>query len=243
MQNNNENFNQMPSWLASALGIGSGLGTAAGGMSSLFGKQTSPFSQATPYLKQIPGQTEQYMSPYMDAGKAALSDLQNRYQDLLGGNVQNQLGENFKESPGYQYKLQQAMQAGDRSAAAGGMLGGGSNQISNMNTATGLADQGYNDYMNNQMNLYGQGLQGEQVLNNQGYDASKNMSDTWGNYLTQMGSGAYADQAGQNKQKSQGLSDLFSGLGTAGASFLGGPAGGAGFNALMNMFGGQGKGV
>jgi hypothetical protein len=243
MQNNNENSNQIPPWLASALGIGGGLGTAAGGMSSLFGNTPNPADAANNRIGQIPGQVGQYYSPYMDAGKGALGDLQNQYKDLLGGDTQNKLGANFKESPGYQYNLQQAMQAGDRSAAAGGMLGGGTNQISNMNTASGLADQGYKDYMANQMNLYGQGLQGEQGLNQQGFDASKGMADTMGNVLSQQGAYDFMGQQGKNQQKSQGLSDLFTGLGTAGATAFGGPAGGAGFKALMGLFGGKGQGV
>lgn len=233
--------NGIPAWLTGLFG---GAGQAAGGANSLWGnKQPSPGGAANNYLNQIPGKTEGYYSPYMNAGKGALSDLQNQYKGLLGGTTQNDLGANFKESPGYQWKLKQAMQNQSNAAAQGGYLGTPMSQQNAAEVGNGLASQDYQNYMNNQMNLYGQGLQGEQGLNQMGYNANAAQADSWGNTLGQQGANAYSDQAGQNTQHAKGMSDLFSGLGTAGASFFGGPAGGATFSALMSLFNGQGKGV
>lgn len=234
----------MPDWLASALGIGGGLGSAAGGAYSLWGKQgKNPSDVANGYLNQIPGKTEGYYSPYMDAGKGALSDLQNQNKGLLSGETQNQLGANYKESPGYQFKLKQAMQLQGNAAARGGYLGTPMDQQNAPEVGNGLASDDYNEYMKNQMGLYGIGYQGEQGLNDQGFEANKGMADTWGNVLGQQGAYGFMGQQGQNQAHQQGMSSLFSGLGTAGASLFGGPAGGATWNALMGLFGGQGKGV
>jgi len=235
--------NGMPDWLASALGIGGGLGSAAGGAWNLLGNKTNPADVANKTIGQIPGKSEQYYSPYMQAGQGALSDLQNQYKGLLAGDTQNQLGANFKESPGYQWKLKQALQNQSNAAAQGGYLGTPMSQQNAAEVGNGLASEDYNNYLQNQMGLYGMGLQGEQGLNNQGFDANKAMADTWGSTLGQQGAYDFAGQAGKNASKASGLSDLFSGLGTAGASFFGGPAGGATWSSLMNLFNGQGKGV
>ncbi len=235
--------NGMPDWLASALGIGGGLSSAAGGAWNLFGKKTNPADVANKTIGQIPGKAEGYYSPYMDAGKGALSDLQNQYKDLLSGGVQNKLGANYKESPGYQFKLKQALQTQGNAAARGGYLGTPMDQQNAAEVGNGLASSDYNDYIKNQLGLYGLGLGGEEGLNKQGYDASSSIADAWGNTLGQQGAYNYAGQAGKNASQASGLSDIFSGLGTAGASFFGGPAGGATWKTLMGLFGGQGKGA
>jgi len=41
----------------------------------------------------------------------------------------SKLGQGYKESPGYQFKLKQAMMAGDNAAAAGGMAGTPQHQV------------------------------------------------------------------------------------------------------------------
>lgn len=242
MQNNNDNYGtQFPSWLGSLMGMTGGLGSAAGGLFGLFGNPKSPVSQAQPWWQQIPGKTQEYMTPYMNAGKGALEDLQNQYKDLLSGGTQSKLGESYKESPGYQYKLKSAMEAANRAAAAGGGLGGVGHQISSSDIGESVAAKDYDTYMQNQMNLYNQGLSGEQGLNTMGFDATQNVANAWNTYLNNMGQGAYANQAGKNLGKQQSLSNIFGGLGTAGMSALGMPSGG--WDALMKLFGGQGQGV
>lgn len=214
-------------------GAAPGLGQAAGGLNTIFGKQPkNPGIVANNYISQIPGQTKPYYQPYMDAGKGALSDLQNQYKDLLSGNTQNQLGANFKESPGYAFNLKQAMQAGNNANAAGGTLGTPMHQEQNADYAHGLASQDYNNYMQNQIGLYGSGLQGEQGLNNQGFEANKGYADTLGNALSQQGAYGFAGQTGQNQYKQQGMSDIFGGLGGAAAGL-----GGNQFAQLLKLFG------
>ena len=213
-----QNFMQM-------FGMGGGLGQAGGGLYNLFNPGKNPATDASNTIGKIPGQTQQYYQPYMDAGKGALSDLQNQYKDLLGGNKQNQLGANFKEGPGYQYALQNALGAGTNANAAGGMLGTPMHQEQNMGIAEGLAGKEYDKYMQNQMGLYGSGLSGEQGLNQQGFDANKNYADQLANVLGQQAAYGYQGQKGQNEGHSNAMSNIFSGLGMAGGAMLGGPAG------------------
>ncbi len=235
-----DNAAQQAQWqqLMQMMGMGGGLGTAAGGLWSMFNKPNDPTKGASNMVGQIPGQTLPYYQPYMDAGKGAMSDLQNQYKDLLSGDKQNQLGANFKEGPGYQYALKNALQAGTNASAAGGMLGTPMHQEQNMGIGEGLAGKEFQNYMQNQMGLYGTGLQGEQGLNQMGFDANKNYADQLANTMNQQAMYNFMGQQGQNQAKQQGMSNIFSGLGTAAGSFFGGPAGGAGMDWLMKMFGG-----
>lgn len=221
MQGGQQNAGGIPPWLQAIMG-GGGAGMAAGGLASLFGMGggKNPADVANKYISKIPGQTKEFYSPYMEAGKGAMSSLQNQYQDLLGGNVYNKLGEGYKESPGYQYALEQALQAGGNAAAAGGMAGTPLAQQEAMKTAQGLASQDFQNYLNSQMGLYGMGLQGQQGLNQMGFDASKDYASNLANALSQQGAYGYAGQAGQNTQRAGGLSNLFSGLGMLGSAFL-----------------------
>lgn len=237
MNNSQGGQGGIPEWMSQLFG---GLGTAAGGMFGGQGK--NPADVANKTIGQIPGQVQQYHQPYMDAGKGAMSDLQNQYKDLLGGDTQNKLGANYKESPGYQFKLQQAMQQQGRAASRGGMAGTPMDQQNSMQMANDMAGADYNDYIKNQMGLYGQGLKGEEGINQMGYNANKDMSDTVGNSMSQQGAYGFMGQQGQNQADQQNKSNIFSGLGTAAGGFFGGPIGaslgGAAGGWLKHMFGG-----
>ncbi len=231
------NNNGIPDWLAQMFG---GLGSAAGGMFG--GNQKNPADVANGYINQIPGQVKPYLNPYMEAGKGAMGNLQNQYADLLSGGVQNKLGENYKQSPGYQFKLQQALGAGNNASAAGGRAGTPMDQQQQMGIANGLASQDYGDYIKNQMSLYGQGLSGNEGLNNQGFEANKDYANTLANTLAQQGEYGYQGQKGMNEAKGTNRSNIFSGLGMAAGGYFGGPMGAQlGSTAgswLSNLFGG-----
>lgn len=225
--------NGMPDWLMQMFG---GAGSAAG--SFFGGRGKNPADTANSYINQIPGKTQQYYQPYMDAGKGAMGDLQNQYKDLLSGNVQNKLGENFKESPGYQFKLQQAMNAGNAANAAGGSLGTPMHQQQNMQLANDIGGADYNDYIKNQMGLYGLGLGGEEGINKMGFDASGNYANTLANTLGQQAAYGYQGQNAMNQADARRNSGIFSGLGMAAGGLFGGPAGAAFGKWFGNQFGG-----
>lgn len=196
---------------SNAPGIG-GLATGIAGLFGMGGK--NPADAGMKYLNQIPGQTQPYYQPYMDAGKGALSDLQNQYKDLLGGNVQNRLGENYKESPGYQFALQQALNASNNAHAAGGQLGIPAHEQANMGIAQGLAAKDYNDYIQNQLGLYGQGLQGEQGINQMGYNANTGFADLLANLGSAKAQYGAAGADWKNQQNKDAWSNIFGGFGS-----------------------------
>lgn len=217
-------------WMSILSGLGQ---TGIGAWQGFGGGYKDPSKGAIDKIGQIPGQTQPYYSPYMDAGKGAMENLQNQNKGLFAGTVQNDLGASYKESPGYQAKMRAAMTAGTNAAASGGMAGTPMNQEDMMTRANDVASADYNDYIKNQMGLYGLGYGGEQGINQMGFDANKGMADTIGNSMNTQANYDYAGKAGKNTYQGQGWSNAASGLGTMGG----------GWADLMKYFNGQGKGV
>lgn len=200
------------------LSIGSGLGSAAGGIASLFGnKGSSPAKSAMPYLQQIPQQTLPFFADFINSGKAAQPGLQDLYSRMTSNPTEffNNLAGGFKESPGYQFKLKQGLGAAGNAAAAGGMLGTPMHQQQATEVAEGIAGEDFYNWLNQIMGILQGGIGGEEKEINRGFDASKNMSDIVGGTLGSAADLAYKGKAGSNAQKSSGWSDLVSGLATA----------------------------
>jgi len=207
--------------IGAGLGALGGLGSIGQGLLDIFGKKKNPADTANKYISQIPGTYEKYLSPYIQAGQGALPELQNQYKDLLGGNVYNKLGEGYKESPGYKFKLSQALQAAEHANAAGGMLGTPAHEMQNMQLANDISSQDFENYLNHQIGLYGMGLQGEQNLGNMGFQSSNSMADAISNALTQQAGYGYSGAAGQNSTRAQGFGNIGAGFGQIGGSMMG----------------------
>ncbi len=201
---------------------------------NLFGGK-NPSKDANKIIGQIPGQTQGYQQPFFEAGKNQLPGLSDQYGQLLkdpGGRM-NQIGQSFKESPGFKFAMQQALQGGNHAAAAGGMAGSPEHEQQNMQLATDLGNQEYNNWMQNALGMYGQGLQGSQGMANQGQQAGQSMADMIAQMLAQQANLSYSGQAQQNQNKS----DMWGNATKLGGAALGGFAGGpwgafAGYNAM-----------
>jgi hypothetical protein len=126
---------------------------------------------------------DKYYQPYMDAGTSSLSSLQEQIARMYGdpGALYADLGKGFKQSPGYEYNINQATQGANRAAAAGGQLGSTGEQLALSKQISGMADQDYGNYMNSMMGLYGQGVQGLQGLTGMGYKANSDMAGDMAN--------------------------------------------------------------
>lgn len=228
----NEEFMQKLMQLFGGLSGAGGVGAGAWGLTH---SSKNPSTDTINTLNGIPGKVEPYYKPYQDAGKTALNTLQGENTGLLNGTKQGELGSTYKESPGYQYALKSALQAGQNASAAGGMLGTPQHQEQNMDVASGLASRDYQNYMDRQTNLYNTGYGGTQDINNKGYDANKGMADTVGNVENLKGGYQYAGQAGKNKEHADLIQQIISGLGTMGGA-LGGNS--AIIEQLKKLFGG-----
>lgn len=156
-------------------------------------------SSANNYLKKIPGVVKPYYDPYIESGNQAIPILEEQYGKLVSnpGDIYSSLGSGFQTSPGYNFALEQALNASNNAAAAGGMAGSPMHEQQNMTVATGLADQDYYNYMNDVLGLYNTGLSGEQKLYNTGYQASDTLAKILsGNLQSQATAAAMGNQYG-----------------------------------------------
>lgn len=207
---------------------------AGGGnvLQNIFGEYTNPSDAAKPYFDQIPGMMEPYYNqaragfdPYSQAGERELPGYESNLNELLKnpGGIMALLGRDYKSSPGFQFALKQALGAGQNASAAGGMLGTPQHEYQAMDTATNLASKDYQDYINNSMKLYGEGLQGQGGLVNTGLEAAAKKagltSEQVSNLLQSLMGQAKLAYEGANNEN-QRSSSLWSGLGSAASSFF-----------------------
>lgn len=227
------------------------------GLFGAFDDQPNPANSAMPYYDQIPGMLGGYFNPYIQAGANARTALQGQYGADLGlgnnlrsaygsmmnnpGALMGKIGAGFKQSPGYQFQVNQALGAANRAAAAGGMEGTPEEQQNIAGVTNNLANQDYYNYLNHGLNIYNQGLsgkqglynqgiQGDQGLNNMGWDASRGLGEDIAQAIMSQGNLAYNGQVNQNTAEAGKWPMLAGMVGTAfGAGMDGGYGGGGGY--------------
>lgn len=183
-----------------------------------------------------------YYDPYTKAGGQGLDMSLNALG--LNGDAGNKAAVGaFHAGPGYQFAMDQGLQALERAAAARGMLGSGNTTADILKFAQGLANQEYNNWQNRVGGLaqlgYGaaQGQTGRQGdLAGIDMNTARAAADVWNNYGQNI-SNLYQPR---QQQGGSGLgSAIGAGLGLAG-TLLGGQSVG---NALSGAFGGNSGGM
>lgn len=199
-----------------------GPGAIPSALSSLMGGNAkNPYSSAEGFYNQIPGKLHEGYDPYINAGRGAMGDLQGQYGQLINdpNAMYAKFAKNYQQSPGYQWQLGQGMNAAGNAAAAGGMAGSPQHQQQAATMAEGLANQDFQNYMNQITGMYGRGLTGLEGINQMGYGASTGLADSLANHLAMQGQTAFAGQAAQNKAKGDMWGNLIGGAGAL-AAFL-----------------------
>lgn len=148
----------------------------------------------------------------------------NLYADAMGvnGSAGTQRAQDaFTTSPGYQFGLDQGLQALDRSNAARGQFQGGGAGLDEMKYATGYADQNYNNWLN--------GLSGYNQMLGTATAGQAGELGSLGQLMSQSGgakANIYGDYAGgltsANNQYAQGKEANTAGLAGLGSTILGG---------------------
>ncbi len=189
---------------------------------NLTGNMPNPADPAMQYLNQIPGTMTPYYQPYIDAGKQSLSTLMGQYGSLINDptSIMNKLGAGYKQSPGYQFNMSQAMNGINNAEASGGMLGTPSHQQWAGQMAGDIASQDYNNYLHNMMGLYGQGLSGMNDINHLGYTAANDLASALASNLQNQSGLAFQGQANKNQQDSDSMGNLIKIGGSILSSFL-----------------------
>ena len=146
--------------------LGSGAAATAAGAQQRAAQQASQLAgqagqQSQNYLTQRIAQEGQNVSPYLSAGSAATNNLANLLAP--GGQLTQQFGQfqaptdvTMQNDPGYQFRIQQGINALQNSAAArGGLLSTG--------TAKNLLDYSQGAASQEYQNVYNRALQGYQT--------------------------------------------------------------------------------
>lgn len=184
------------------LAAGAG-GMAGAGLGAMFADWKNPADAAMGSMDQIPGQLNKYLQPYIDQGQSQYGNLNNQYGQLMndpGGRL-NQIGQGYHQSPGFQFALQQALQGGNHAAAAGGMAGSPQHEQQNMTMATNLANQDYNQWMQNALGMYGKGLSGSQSIYDTGAKTGISMGEDMSSYLANKAKLQYEGQNAENEHE------------------------------------------
>lgn len=173
------------------------------------------------FNKQVYGDISANFKPYLDMGLQG----QQAYNSLLGLGQAPAGFTGFQQSPGYQFAMQQGMDAAQSSAAAGGGLNSG-RTLRDLNAfGQGLANQEYQTYLNR---LQGIGQQGQSAAGMQGAAAQQYGANGM-NALGSMGDARAAGMAGGANALMGGINNAVAGWGYMQANpQAGGMAGGLG---------------
>ncbi len=179
--------------------------------------------------------------PYMQAGNTAMSAYMNSLGiGDQGARGQSSLMNQFQQSPGYQYALQQAQGATERRAAATGQNMSGAESRELGAQAQGLANQDWNNWLNNYQNRLSNiaGMGQQSTAQQAGFEVGggKDLASLGMGYtqmsVQEMQAAAKAKaeaEMAQQTQNAQSKNSWLSGIGSligGGAGFmLGGPAG------------------
>lgn len=200
----NFNWNNLPGGIANLI-------------AGIFGNSNykNPADSAMPYLNQLSNSLPGYYQPYINAGNGALNTLQGQYGNLINdpGALMAKIGGGFQQSPGYQFQVDQALGAANRAAAAGGMVGSPMEQQNIATTVNGLANQDYYNYLNHGIGLYDRGLQGEEGINQMGFNASNNLAQQMAQALATQAQLAYAGQNNENQSNGGSWGAIANGIG------------------------------
>lgn len=193
----------------------SGLGSLAGGLfGKFFGNQgINPYGEQSKYLDQIPGMAQKAYDPYINAGQQLMGKQNDIYSQMMSdpNAFFNKIGAGYKESPGYQKSLQEALGGITNASAAGGMAGSPMHQQLSGEKAAELASGDFQQYINNILGIQGTGLQGGENTMNRGFNATQGLTGMLGSNLAQQGLNAANSANWQNQNDRQDWGNIFSG--------------------------------
>lgn len=163
-----------------------------------------PTKGASQIMNQIPEKLAPFYQQYQQAGAQALPQLQGQFSQLAmnPGQRMNEIGQSFQQSPGYDFALRQALNASRNQSAARGMSGSPSSDYEAMETATGLANQEYGNWLDRAMQGYNTGLSGLGGINQMGYGANNEMANAIMSALMNQAGLKYGSTSGQNQHNS-----------------------------------------
>jgi hypothetical protein len=141
------------SWVATGVTVGSSLLGASSSRRAARQREAA-IRQAVDQQRASYDEATGYLEPRAEQEQAAMG----RVNSLLGLGGEAPDYDLFRETPGYQFQLEQGQQAVERSAAARGDLQSGNTLAAVTQYGQGLADQTFNNYLAQVMGLQMQGV-------------------------------------------------------------------------------------
>lgn len=148
--------------------------------------QANAANQASQIQQQMYNQNVQRLSPWTTAGQQALGQLQGQMGELTTPFSATQ----YQQSPGYQWQLNQGLQAIQDSAAARGGVNSGNTMKALMGYGQGLANQDYQQALSNYTNWQSQVYNMLSGLANTGANAAGMTAGLGASTANQLGSNA-----------------------------------------------------
>lgn len=185
--------------------------------------QADAAAQQLDFSKQVYGDQKAAFAPYLQSGTQGMQ----AYNSLLGLGAAPEGFAGYQQSPGYQFQLNQGLDAAKSAAAAHGGMGSGATLQALDSYGQGMANQDYQTYLNR---LQGVSASGQAAAGGQAAAAQQYGQ----NGLAAMGSAGDARASGIMG----GYNALASGINNAisGYGYMQG-SGNAGQFSLVNLFG------
>ncbi len=221
----------MPSLTLPMAVLGGGVLAGAAGIAGsalASGAQRDAANTASQTQRDIYGQNQQLLNPYVEGGKGAYSTLNN----LLGvGGNSDTMQKTLEGLPGYQFTLGQGLKSVQNSAAARGLGTSGAALKGAAGYATGLANSTYGSYAGQLQNSANTGAQAGAAIAGVGQNTGQGISNA-------LGYGGNAAAAGYNGMASSfgnaaGALPLYAMLNNG--SFGGGGGGGNNFTNSFDL--------
>lgn len=205
-------------------GAEAGLRQGLGGALSALDTGVNRAETAIQGAQQPLMQAQNNLQPYQQGGQGA-NQLMAALSGAAGPEAQRAAFQNYQNSPGMDYALEQSERAIRRNAAATGGLGGGNVQRALSENAIGFAQQDFNNQFNRlnqtsnqgmQANQIGAGLAGQQSglgatlanLYNQSGNVAANTMTNAGNNLANFRSQAGRDMANLTQGATNNMANL-----------------------------------
>lgn len=219
---------------ATAIGVGGGLLTSsmnAGATRDASNIAAGSANRAADIQQGIYNQTRADLSPFTTAGTGALSQL-SQILGIGGGAPDNtMLFRALEQSPGYQFSLQQGLNAVNASGAARGLLNSGATIKAATSFGQGLAQSTLGDYLNRLGGIANLGQNSAAMTGNIGNTAAANA----GQSLIAGGNAAGSGILGSQLQMSGGINQALNNSLLA-LKLGGGFGGGGGSGGINGMF-------
>lgn len=170
-------------------------------------------------------QASGYQQPYLQAGQQSLAQLLGNLQS--GAYNVNVTPQNLQNDPGYQFQMQQGLQALQRSAAAKGGLGGGAFAKAMTQYSQGLAANQYQNAWNRQFQQNQANYNNLMGVTGMGQNSAQSLGQLATNYGNAM-SNLYAAQGNAAVAARQNQVNSAADIENSGTQLLASMAGGGG---------------